>query len=153
MGAFGGGFRRAAAAALAVAAIAGPGAALATSPLAITSNDSLGAGVWYNSGGLNTDNSHIYYTSNTGDLVDGGYVPSTVVQQSDGSSVRVFNYSSLTINSGVSLTLFGSLPAVLASTGDITINGSVVIQSNRMAAGGDTQSAPGAAKPRRTRLK
>ncbi len=73
-----------------------------------------------------------------------GYVPSTLIQQADGSSVRVFNYSSLTINSGVSLTLFGSLPAVLASTGDITINGAVVIQTNRLAAGADTQSAPGA---------
>ena len=115
----------------------------ASSPLQLTSDGSLGDVTFFNSGFLNTDNSAVYYTSNTGVAIFDHYVASSVVSQAGGPDVRVFNFSSLTINANNSLTIFGSMPAALVATGDFNINGSIIVDSNKLAAGGDSQDGLG----------
>ena len=139
------GARLATSAAGGLLALTFPAAAWATSPLAIVSNNSMGAVEWTNSVALNTDTSQICGFSNTGvELCGSDVVPSTLVQQADGSSVRVFNFTSLKLDYGVGLTLQGSLPAAIVASGDIVINGTVVVNSGLHPGGHVNASALGA---------
>ena len=136
--------RLAASAAGGLLALILPIVASATSPLSIVSDNSMGAVEWTNSVALNTDTSQICGFSNTGvELCGSDFVPSTLVQQADGSRVRVFNFTSLTLDEGIGLTLQGSLPAAIVASGDIVINGTVVVNSGAHAGGLSQASAPG----------
>src|SRR5436190_15924900 len=104
--------RIAAACLSATLAIAAAGGAGATTSLQLTTDNANGAFVVFDTKFFNTDNGASYYSSG-GNAIFDGYMASSVVQQANGSSVRVFNFSSLTINSGYSLILFGSMPAAL----------------------------------------
>lgn len=134
--------RPAAALALTAALALGGGVAQATpvGVLALTSDpnnltDPFPAGSGPGLSWLNTDNSAVYYSSNTGAEVFDHYVASSLVTQADGSQVRVFNFTGFTLGSDRTMVLQGSLPAALVASGDITINGTLIVDSGILPGG------------------
>jgi hypothetical protein len=126
--------------------------ALAAEPggLALTSNGSLG----------DISSNFIYnyisnqYTLNTnnGDLYQGNTfvapLASSVVTQSDGSQVRVWDFSTFTVAQGLVLNVTGSLPGAIVASGDITVNGAINVSAGGGAGAiGAGIYAPGNAAP------
>jgi hypothetical protein len=110
--------------------------ALAAEPggLSLTSNGSLGdiSGDFIynyisNQYTLNTSNGYLYQGNS---LVTP--LASSVVTQSDGSQVRVWDFSTFTVAQGLVLNVTGSLPGAIVASGDITVNGAI----NSSAGGG-----------------
>jgi hypothetical protein len=126
----------------ALLALASP--AEAASGLGLISNGALGNVEIFNSSLINTDNSWLYVAGSSGGYAPDRLLDSRIVTQSNGSQIRVFDFGSLTVDASYTLTFAGSLSAALVASGDITINGTIVANSNSLAGGTHGASAPGA---------
>jgi len=134
---------------LVVCAFAGTAHAALTGPFAgLTSDGSLGsftaleARMGYDpsySYGLDTDTGQVYVVygnqwSQT-DVAGARNGSSIVVNQTNGPSVRVFDFSTFQVDANQHLYVRGSMAAAIVSQGDMTINGSIVTTANGRAGG------------------
>jgi hypothetical protein len=134
---------------LVVCAFAGTTHAALTGPFAgLTSDGSLGsftaleARMGYDpsySYGLDTDTGQVYVVygnqwSQT-DVAGARNGSSIVVNQTNGPSVRVFDFSTFQVDANQYLYVRGSMAAAIVSQGDMTINGSIVTTANGRAGG------------------
>ena len=117
--------------------------------LAYDPANNIGDVVWNSSGFfggnalfLNTDNSGVYGTTNTGAHQWLGSVTSTIVSQVSGPSLRVFDFNSLTANG--SMTLEGSMAAAIVVNGNLTVSGVISVKTARGLSGAGSAAAPGA---------
>jgi hypothetical protein len=108
--------------------IAAPARATPTAPLVITSDGSAGdpfAGYSSASFILNTDNGMVLEADNSGNYIGIKTLASSVVTQSDGSQVRVFNFTNFTVPLGDTVNVSGSLAAAIVASGNIQIDGTL----------------------------
>ncbi len=114
----------------AILGMGAPAVALASPPsaLTLTSTGAAGdpfAGYTSTSFILDTDNGVVSGNDGQGDYIYTETLPSTVVTQANGSSVRVFDFTTFTVPGGVAVNLTGSMPAALVAQGAITIDGTL----------------------------
>jgi hypothetical protein len=108
--------------------IALPARATPMTPLVLTSDGSAGnpfAGYSSSSFILNTDNGLILQADNSGNYIGIETLPSSVVTQSDGSQVRVFNFTNFTVPFGDTVNVSGALGAAIIASGTIQIDGTL----------------------------
>lgn len=87
---------------------------------------------------LNTNNGYMYQGNS---LIDP--LASNLVTQSDGSQVRVWDFSTFTVAPDITLNITGSLPGAIVASGGITVNGAI----NVSAGGGTGASGAGIYAP------
>lgn len=82
------------------------------------------------------------FNTDSGQIYDAGYpgdpqatVTPTLVAQAHGPTVTAYNFTDFTLPQNYSLTLVGSLPTAILTTGDVTIAGDLTVRSGGGSAG------------------
>jgi hypothetical protein len=115
----------------------------------ILSSGSLGNFSKYTGAGyideFDTDNGNVYGSASGGTLI--ATLPfTTITQYAGGPTLNVFNFANFDDPAGANFTIVGANPAVIATTGNISIAGHIQVNTGGGAggAGGFTSAMPGA---------